>query len=288
MSGVPNRRRNRNDRAALTILPPEGYPLPLVPLDEGDLITYRDGVLELTATLRAPDGDRPSELGQAVAERLHAHRHLLMTDPDLIEDDLDAASVVATRSELPPEVTRALQHLGLDYETSDTGGRRRGLFGRRRDAVQLERFVRRYVRAADLSPEHAIFEAAIPSPDPEARGSTREGAQAVSTAARSAWGLELEVGPNGVEALERALALRAQPPVIFAPRVVRAMADFITQVLLREHSGAHVVSEDEPHLVIPRPGKLPWTTHPEIRVVEHVCKGPRASLVAYLGELRED
>ncbi|MEO1227656.1 MAG: hypothetical protein AAFZ18_02035, partial [Myxococcota bacterium] len=204
----------------------------------------------------------------------------------LREDDLRVASVVASRSELEPEAIQTFERLGLGREESDTGGRRRGLFGRRRAAVRLERFVLQYARARDLSAPLGVFEDEIPArEDEDDPSSVAEGAGLVIEAARAAWSIQLSVDAESVEALERALALRAQPPTVLAPRVVRSIADFVAQVLLETYPGAEIDPEDVPRLLLPRPSGLPWTTDPEARVIEHVRRGPRASLAGYLREL---
>lgn len=262
-----------------------------MPLEDGLLIACKHDVVELTATLVTPHLDPPDAFGEAVAARLVEHRHLAMTDPAILEGDgLGLASVVVSRDPLTSELKDVLVALGFVPEDTETGGRARpSFFGRmsRGRRSKLDRWRLDWVRAEQVSPEIGAFEdALVDLEDPF--DSLESAVEAVRMAARTALGVLAPPTLEGLGQLETALDLGRSARLVLHPSAVRALSAFVTQTILASEPRAVLDPEANPPLVVPVGSGVPVGTDPEFRVIEHVRRGKKASLVQYVRLLRSE
>ncbi len=258
-----------------------------MPLADRLLIACKDQVIELTATLEAAHLDPPEALDAAVAERLVAHRHLVMTDPMVLEDDLGVASVVLSRDPLPAWVGARLTAHGLVQEKTEEGGRASegwlGRVGRDRKS-RLERWRLAYARAADHGPALSAFETELIDRAPDAPlhpSDLADAAEAVRAAAAVAYGLDAPPTAEGIAALETALRVDAADRLVLHPAAVRCLVGAVVVAVLDRYPGAEWQQGGEPPLLVPA-GAERVGSDPEFRVVERIRRGPRASLAAYV------
>lgn len=225
--------------------------------------------VELTVELEAPETDAPAELAREVDATSRAHRRLAMVDPDLVDDpELGVASVVECRDAVPDPLVRALSELGFRHEVR-AGGGAGGWGGRRRDT--LHRFVASYVRASDQRRDLARLEEAVSEVDEAER------LEALDRA--------LGLAPDDVRGLEAQLGLRAAERLVLAPELIDALAHWVGRALARRHPQARAHPDAAHHWLLPAPAGATVETDVEFRVLEHVLRGPRASLATYLDGL---
>lgn len=234
-----------------------------MPLTDALAIHCRAGRLELAVELTDPGRDAPADLARAADRVSRSHRRLVMLDPDLLDEpELGVATVIESRDPVPEPTRRALAELGFEHEVHRGGGAR-GWGGRRREA--LHRFLARYRRAAEVHPHLAEAERVTAEADPDAR-----------LAALDHWAGVAATDGRGLEAR---LRIRAPDRLVLAPELVEALGAWLDRAvpLLRPDA----VRDDSG----PRRWRLPDRTEGvdlDAWVVEHVLRGPRASLAGLL------
>ena len=125
-----------------------------MPLRPADLLSCKDGVVELAAELIAPDRDDPTTLLGEIRERLLEQQSTIMTDAAILDPpSLAIESTVVCRTPIPTAVQDGLAQLGFHEGAETSGGRpERSIFSRltatKRSRTSLDRWRSPFLRAS--------------------------------------------------------------------------------------------------------------------------------------------
>ena len=265
-----------------------------MPLDDARLLAMKDGVVELTATVRTPERDTAGSFGAAVQQLVLDHQYQIMTDPAILAGDrLQVGTVVESRDPLPEPLHDALAVLGFSPLTTETGGAASAVrFSRfqKRQRSKLDRWRTVYQRAADVSERLARLEDCLMEeiPDGEWFEVAAEASDALIRGARTHLEVFLSPGCTGVGTLEHTPSSKNRPShaggSFFHPALVRGLAGFLAETFMTEAPQTVWSSdpEDDGPLWV-RSGEGPSVrTDPEFRVIQFVARGRRASLDQYV------
>ena len=267
-----------------------------MPLEDGLVIECTSGTVELTVNLVSAHLDSKEELMSALAERVGEHQYQIMSDADLLDvDSQTVASVIVSRTALPPEAKEALLSLGFESQASESGGRSTPFWGIMSASKrgQLDRWRLQYQRAVDRSPTLGEFEDYLIENIPAGSlyETYEEAAQVTIQAARSTLRLPLDYSLESIRQLENRLleAAGVGSYWVLHPSAVKGIAALLSQTVRMVIPRAHIdPSDEEGPLHIPSEHDLPIATDPEYRVIQMVKRGRRASITTYLHELLED
>ena len=254
----------------------------------------KNGVVELTATVSHPERDTQESFGKAVQQLLFDHQYQIMTDPTILDGDLQVGSVVESRDPLPEQLRNTLLSLGMSPLAAETSGSASTLLSRfqKRSRSKLHRWRTVYQRAADLSDRLADLEDCLVEEVPRGEGVdvAQEACDALIRGARTYFRLLLRPGQEGLDHLERRLIEERgehQGRLVFHPSMVRALSGFITSTFRVEAPQTVWSPEDDDDrpLWVGSGHGPPVRTDPEYRVIQFVVRGRRASLRQYVSSV---
>lgn len=262
-----------------------------MPLDDALLLAVKNGVVELTVPVSAPDSDEPEDFGHAVRDLIGEHQYQVMTDPTILDPyDLQVSTCLESRDPLPDPIKDVLASLRFSPLASEAGGEQgHSMFSRfqKRQRTKLDRWRLVYGRSQDFSEALAAFEESLIEEVPE--GSldeiAQEASEALVRAARTYLRLLLAPGLEGLRQLERRI-LEARGAGggrwVLHPATVRGIAAFIGACAQSWSPTTEWVDDPEgtPLWVATRSGTV--RTDPEFRVVQLVTRGSKALLSSYL------
>ncbi len=263
-----------------------------MPLKTANVIAIKGDRVELVAEIVDGARDAPEALLDLIRQRLSEHRAEICTDRAILDpDSLSVASVIVSRDALGPAHHKSLETLGLSPAETEGGAAEQssvfgGMFGAKNRRSKLDRWIVPYLRARDLSPRLARFEAilldAVP-PGPVADVAD-PATDALIEAAREALRLDLEPGIAGLTLLEDTiLRERATRPGrwVLQPAAVIAIAAFTgASIHTQARDTAWTDDEDAPlHIQAPRGAVV--RSDPVSRVIDLVARGRQALLRDY-------
>ncbi len=266
-----------------------------MPLDDALLLAVKNGVVELTVPVSAPDSDDPEAFALSVRELLFDHQYQVMTDPTILDpDNFEVGTCLESRDPLPDQTRELLLSLGFTPQASEGGGDQgSSLFSRfqKRQRTKLDRWRILYTRAKDFSPALRDFEDCLiddSSDDPLADVATAA-SEAVVHAARTYFRALITPGMDGLRELERRI-LESRGPIqgrwVLHPAAVRAIAAFVGESARAISPQSQWVDDPdgEPLWVATQSGQT-VRTDPEFRVVQFVTRGNKALLSSAISSI---
>lgn len=263
-----------------------------MPIKEGTLLACKDGVVELTLEIVDPERDDVDTLIALVRERIAEHQSDVMSDPAILNPaHLLVASCIVSRDPLPAQLHEALVGLGFEPAGVEGGGAdEHSIFARFQKGrrSKLDQWRSLFLRAADVSERLAELEESLIDEVPEGpfHEIAGEGSRAVMDAARTAFGLLLAPGLEGLRAVEEQLLKERggrKGRLVLHSAAARGLACFAGESI--RHAAPDTGWSDDPEegspLHVRARGGVIVRTDPLVRVASFVIQGRRALLSDY-------